>query len=99
MPTYIDRHPLTAVPRAVRNQMHLEAVQGLIDKHGAQPLGHWVTDGVIYCVLRAPSEAAVCRHHADRGLPCDDLHPISPQEKRSMQAVAAQLWPADLVGT
>ena len=88
--------------------MHLEAMQGLVDQHGAQPLGHWVTDGVIYCVLRAPSEEAVCRHHADRGLPCDDLHPLtglrgshplSPQEKQIVQAVAAKLWPADRVGT
>ena len=88
--------------------MHLEAMQGLVDQHGAQPLGHWVTDGVIYCVVRAPSEEAFCQHHADRSLPCDDLHlitglrgsyPLSSQEKRSVQAVAAQLWPADRVGT
>ena len=56
MPTYIDRHLLATIPSAVQQQMHREAMRGIVDPHGVQPLGHWVTDRVIYCVLRAPSE-------------------------------------------
>ena len=108
MPTFIDRHLLLAVPSAVRHQLHLEAVYGLIDEHGAQPLAHWLSDGVIYCVMRAPSREAFCRHHAARGVPCDDLHlvmglrerhPPSPRETRIAQATIAKLWPADRVAT
>jgi hypothetical protein len=95
MPTFIDRHPFAAVPGAVRQQLYLEAVQGLVDKHGAQPLGHWLADEVIYCVLRAPSREAFCRHHADHGLPCDDVHPIAGADMDLVRAVIAELWPGD----
>jgi Protein of unknown function (DUF4242) len=95
MPTFIDRHPFAAVPRAVRRQMYLEAMRGLVDEHGAQPLGYWLTDGAIYCVLRAPREEAFCRHHADRGLPCDDVHPIAGADMDIVRAVIAELWPGD----
>ena len=77
MPTYIDRHPLATIPRAVQQQMHREALCGSVDPHGVQPLGHWVTDRVMYCVLRAPSEEAVRRYYAERGLPCDELRPVT----------------------
>ena len=108
MPTFIDRHLLLAVPSAVRHQLHLEAVYGLVDEHGAQPLAHWLSDGVIYCMVRAPSQEAFCRHHAERGLPCDDLHPVmglresrrlSQREMRIVRATIAALSPADRVGT
>ena len=102
MPTFIDRHPFAAVPRPVRRQMFLEAARGLVDEHGVQPLGYWLTDGAIYCVLRAPSLEELCQHHADRGLPCNDLHPIaglrgshplSAEETQIVRAVLADLWP------
>ena len=67
MPTYIDCHPLAAIPSAVQHQIHGEATRGVVDQHGAQPLAHWVIDGVIDCIVQAPSEEAVCQHHAARG--------------------------------
>jgi hypothetical protein len=76
MPTFIDRHELVVVPKATRHQLYLEVVQGVIDSSGTKPLGHWIEDGVIYCVLEAPNKNAVCQHHASRGLSCDELHPI-----------------------
>ena len=68
-----------------------EAAQGLVEEHGAQPLGYWLTDGVISCVLRAPSLEAFCRHHADHGLPCDDVHPIAGADMDLVRAVVAEL--------
>ena len=59
MPTYIDYHPLTAIPSAVQHQMQREALGGSVDKHGAQLLAHWVTHGVIYCVTHAPRQGGV----------------------------------------
>jgi hypothetical protein len=102
MPTYIDCHPLAAIPSAVQQQMHSEAIRGIVDEHGAQPLAHWVTDGVIYCVVQAPTQHAFCRHHAERGLPCDNVHaveglrgshPLVAEETEVVRAVLTDLWP------
>ena len=82
--------------------MHQETLRGIVDQHGAQPLAHWVTDRVIYCVMQAPNEEAFCRHHAERGLACDGLHPIpglrgshplSAEEAQLVRAVLTDLWP------
>jgi hypothetical protein len=78
-------------------------MRGLVDQHGARPLGHWVTDRVMYCVLRAPSEEAVRRYHAERGLPCDELRPVTglggspPLGAKEALIVRAVLnrWPID----
>ena len=93
MPIFIDRHRSAAVPSAVRHQLHLEAARGLVDAHGIQALGHWITNGVIYCVVRAPSREAFCRHHAERGLPCDDVHRIADLDR--VAHAIAELWPGD----
>ena len=93
MPTFIDRHPFADVPSAVRQQLHLEAVRGFVDKDGAHRLGHWITDGVIYCVLQVPSLEVFCRHHAERGLPCDDVHELG--DLGGVTHAIAELWPSD----
>ena len=103
MPMFIDRHPLAIIPSAIQQQMHREATRRSVDQHGAQPLGHWVTDRVIYCVLRAPSQEAVCRYHANHGLACDELRPVTglggspplgPKEAQVVRAVLNR-WPLD----
>ena len=108
MPTFIDRHPLVDVPSAVRQQMHLEAVHGLVDPSGTVPLSYWIEDGYIYCVVRAPDEQAVCKHHAERGLACDELHslpglqgsrPLSGDDNRTVRTRIAQLWHAEPTST
>ena len=102
MPTYIDCHPLAAIPSAVQQQMQRESLRGGVDEHGAQPLAHWVTDGVIYCIVQAPNPDAFCEHHAERGLPCDNVHPIDglrgshplvAEDAQIVQGVLAALWP------
>jgi hypothetical protein len=90
------------IPSAVQRQMEREALHGIVDAHGVQPLAYWVTDGVIYCIVQAPDEEAVCRHHADHGLRCDELHPIpwlrgshplSADETQLVRTALADLWP------
>src|SRR4051794_15861854 len=102
MPVFFDCHPLTTVPSATLDFIHVEGVQGLIDRSGTQPLGNWVENEVIYCVVYAPDEQAVCQHHADRGLRCEDLHrldevrcrwPISSSDRHIVRAAIAGLWP------
>jgi len=76
MPIFLDRHVLAAVPGAVRHQIHLEAMHGLVDPSGTRPLAHWVEDQYFYCVAAAPGAEAFCEHHTSRQLPCDDVHPL-----------------------
>ena len=104
MPTFIDRHDprhLTAIPSAVRRQMHRERRDRVMDPNGVRAIGHWVGDGVIYCILDAPDADAAYRHHADRGLPCDDLHvviglegraPTSDKDQATVRSVIRRLW-------
>jgi hypothetical protein len=99
--TFIDRHPALAISRPNRRRLHSEARQQLVDAHGVRPIGHWAEDGTIYCVLEAPDQAAVCQHHADRDLPCDQIHPIagvdgsrpiSVVDNAAVRAFIARTW-------
>ena len=101
MLTFIDRHVLLEVPAEIRYQMHLEAVHGVVDESGAVPLGHWIEDSYMYCVLAGPDQDAVCQHHLRRGLPCDEIHPITGlrgvrpltgTEEQRVRARINELW-------
>jgi hypothetical protein len=65
------------------------------------PLGHWLEDGVIICVLDAPDAEAVCRHHAAHALACDDLHaidglaltrPLTDHDEAILRAEIVRIW-------
>jgi hypothetical protein len=105
---FLDRHAVTDISSAVRQQLHLEAVHNKRDRNGALPLGHWVEDGTIYCVLDAPDAHAVCLHHHDRGLNCDDLHalpeisgtrPLTGTDEAIVRAEIARIWHRRADGT
>ena len=105
MPIYVDRHPLADIPRPVQQQMHREAREGVVDRHGAQALAHWVSDGVIYCIVYAPDEEAFRQHHADHGLACHKVHQISGlggrhpllwHEMDIVRGALGALWPGGL---
>ena len=83
VPSFIDRHSFSTIPSSVRHQMRLEVRQQMQDARGVRPTAHWCGDGVIYCILDAPDADAACQHHADRGLPCDDLHTIEELDGRA----------------
>jgi hypothetical protein len=104
MPTFVDRHPVTLVPSALRQRLYLEARQHVLDPHGVQPVGCWIEDGAIYCIVVASTDQAVCQHHADRGLACDELHelrqldgraPTDDEDLAKVRAVIRQLWWSD----
>ena len=86
----------------VRQQLQFETEHGIRDVSGTLPLGHWVEDGTIYCVLEAPDEDACRQHHHTRGLQSDDLHrledikptrPISGSDRVAIMAAIRNLWP------
>jgi hypothetical protein len=104
MPTFIDRHQMAAVPRATQQQLYSEAVHGLVDASGTKPLANWIEDGIIYCILVAPADDAVCQHHAARGLDCDDVHLMtelremrrpSREDQAVVRAAIDALWHPD----
>jgi (2Fe-2S) ferredoxin len=100
--TFIDRHgPGEAIPAAVRDQLVLEALHQVRNSHGVKPVAHWLEDGVIYCIVEAADVEAVCQHHAQRGLRCDDLHlisgvsvqqPISAADRAALSAAIDAIW-------
>jgi Protein of unknown function (DUF4242) len=99
--TFLDRHAVAEVEAAVRHQMHLEAVEGIRDTSGTLPLGHWIEEGAMYCLLDAPNQQAVCEHHVARGVRCENLHeiagltgghPLTGIDKAIVLAEIARLW-------
>jgi hypothetical protein len=64
-------------------------------------VGQWIEDGVIYCIVVASAEEAVCQHHADRGLACDELHeltefggraPADDEDQARVRAAIRHIW-------
>lgn len=99
---FIDRHRIADIDPAVRRQLQFEAEHALRDQTGTLPLGHWVQDGTIYCIIEAPDADAVCRHHRQRAVACDDLHelsgtsakrPLSGEDRAVIMAAIRHLWP------
>jgi hypothetical protein len=74
---FMDRHPLREIDRAVQLRMYREAKARTRDASGTVPLRYWVDDGTIYCIVDAPNDDAVCAHHRERNLACDDLHVLT----------------------
>jgi hypothetical protein len=102
---FIDRHRIGDMQPGVRYQLQLEAQHCVRDVSGALPVGHWVEDGTIYCVLDADDEDQCCQHHRARGLSCDDLRrldgislsrPLSGKDRLSIMAAIEQLFRAPL---
>jgi hypothetical protein len=103
MPTFIDRHPAATVSPEQRRRLTQEARAGQPDIGGARPIGHWLEDGWLYCVLEAPDLAAVCEHHHAHGLACtsvrgldglDGSRPISRADHERVRAAIGNYWHA-----
>ena len=103
MSTFLDRHSLGDISAAVRQQLRLEAVEGVRDSSGVRSLGHWVEDHAIYCLLDAPDADAVTQHHKARGVPSNDLHaivgvsssrPLTESDMTIVRAEIRRLWHA-----
>jgi Protein of unknown function (DUF4242) len=101
MAAFIDRHRTNTVPADVRHRLYVEARERKTEPYGIRAVAQWIEDETIFCVLEAPDEEAVCRHHAERGLPCDDVHmigefqqlsPLSEEDQTMIRAAMARLW-------
>ncbi len=75
MPKFIDAHPMTPFTADQLNNLQ-----------NAPPDEFGVThhdilfsekDNKIYCVLDAPDEEAIHKHHAQAGIKCDFVHEVN----------------------
>jgi Protein of unknown function (DUF4242) len=105
MEIFIDRHRIEEIDPAARRQLQMEADRSIRDVSGTLPLGHWVEDGAIFCLLEAPDEDSICQHHRDRGVPCEDPHalsgitgvrPLSGTDRLRIAAAIRRIWHAPI---
>jgi hypothetical protein len=78
MPQFMDFHDDLKLPDAAVQQIAEEAKAGKSDEFGVRQVELFHNpEGKVYCLLEAPDEEAVRKHHAALGVPCGDVHPVS----------------------
>lgn len=75
MPKYIDTHGMKPLDPAVLKRLQHAAP----DEFGVTHHDILFNEGEdkVFCVLDAPSEAAVRKHHEKAGIRCDWVHEVS----------------------
>ena len=69
MPTFMDFHDDLKLPDEAVRQITKETEEHKVDKFGVRQVELFYNpDGKVYCLLEAPDEDAVRRHHAALGL-------------------------------
>jgi hypothetical protein len=77
MPTFMDFHDDLKLPDEAVQQITKETKEHKVDKFGVRQVELFHNpDGKVYCLLDAPDEEAVRRHHAALGLSCGDVHEV-----------------------
>jgi Protein of unknown function (DUF4242) len=105
MAIFFDFHPAGEVPVEAVRHAFAEARRGRTDRSGCQPLDYYLASpGSVYCILEAPSEAAVRQFHADRGMSCSRVvrpvggtprgWPLAEADQAVLQRVLARHWQA-----
>lgn len=104
MAIFFDFHPSGEVSVEAVRQCFADVQRGRADQSGCRPLDYYLaTPGSVYCVLEAPSAAAVRQFHADRAMPCSvvrpvggvpDDWPLAVTDQAVLQRVLARHWQA-----
>jgi hypothetical protein len=77
MPTFMDFHDDLKLPDDAIRQITKETEEHKVDKFGVRQVELFHNpEGKVYCLLEAPDEEAVRRHHAALGVPCGDVHEV-----------------------
>lgn len=78
MPLFMDYHDDLKLPQDAIDNLTQETRDGKTDEFGVRQVEFFHNpDGNAYCLLDAPDEEAVHRHHAAIDVPCGDVHPVS----------------------
>jgi hypothetical protein len=77
MPTFMDYHDDLKLPDEAVRQIKKEAQEHKVDEFGVRQVELFHNpEGKVYCLLDAPDEDAVRRHHAALGLACGDVNEV-----------------------
>ena len=77
MPTFMDFHEDLKLPAEAVAAIGDEARAGARDEFGVRQIDLFSNpDGKVYCLLDAPDEEAVRRHHAALDVPCGEVHRV-----------------------
>ena len=77
MPKFMDFHDDLKLPAADLAQITEGTREGAVDEFGVRQVDLFHNaDGKVYCLLEAPDEDAVRKHHEAIGVPCGDVHQV-----------------------
>jgi hypothetical protein len=77
MPTFMDYHDDLKLPEDVIKEIGKGASNGETDEFGVRQVElYHNADGKVYCLLDAPDEDAVRKHHAALDVACGDVHEV-----------------------
>ena len=77
MPRFMDYHDDLKLPAEAIAEIGEGAKAGTADEFGVRQVELFHNpDGKVYCLLDAPDEEAVRKHHAALDVPCGDVHRV-----------------------
>ena len=77
MPTFMDYHDDLKLPQEAIESIGQGAKNGDKDEFGVRQIElYHNADGKVYCLLEAPDEDAVRKHHAALDVSCGDVHKV-----------------------
>jgi hypothetical protein len=77
MPQFMDFHPDLKLPTEAIEQIQQDAKARKADDFGVRQIElYHNADGAVYCLLEAPDEESVRKHHAALDVPCGDVHRV-----------------------
>ena len=78
MPRFMDFHDDLKLPPEAVAQIGQGARDGVSDEFGVRQVELFHNEqGKVYCLLDAPDEDAVRKHHAALDVPCGEVHQVS----------------------
>lgn len=77
MPKFMDFHDNLTLPAQAIAEIGQGTRDGVSDDFGVRQLElYYNAEGKVYCLLEAPDEDAVRKHHAALGVPCGPVHRV-----------------------
>lgn len=77
MPRFMDFHDDLKLPQVAVDSIGQQTRDGATDEFGVRQVELFHNpDGKVYCLLEAPDEEAVRKHHEALGVTCGDVHRV-----------------------